>query len=223
MRRIIATLIFGAALLAACVDQPTGPALPQLASKDTYATDVLATRHPLHAAPLQYRVTGDFVSSQSSWDFLFARMIITGLDAWVDRQGNMGGSYEVQVDWTGGGEPLVSHEEVVCVSVDPSTRQAWIVSARPDPTLGTHYSILQMKDLSPASMSTNGREHSGRYDLYAGRSIVPWEAGAGPEFCLLQPDLSQIPVEIPGVGTYPAVQMFPIDEGGDIDVQIRGP
>lgn len=216
-------LLLSTALVLACVDQPTEPiGIRDLPMAQVSETVVTQSGEIPPSDQLAARVTGAFVSSLSSWDFLFEKMVIRNLDAWVDRAGKMGGSYEVEVHFTGGGGYIVSQEEVVCLSVDPATRQAWIVSARPDEEWGIHYSILQMKDLSPPAMSEIGRSNSGHYDLYAGRTTPPWEEGSGPEFCLLQPDLPQIPVEIPGGDPFPAMQLFPIDPGGDLTIHLGG-
>ncbi len=213
-----------AAMLIACVDAPTEPDTAYLVPE---ATSNPAGPRLNHRGPpldrLAYRVTGDFVSSQHSWSFLFAKMTITGLDAWVDVDGNVGGSYDVTVEFVDPSEPtIVSEEEVVCLSVDPTTRKVWLGSARPDEEWGVHYSIVQMQDLSPASMSEAGLLNSGRRDLYTGRTSPPWEPGSGPDFCLQQPDLSEIPLEIPDVATFPPIFMLPIDAGGDIDLQMGG-
>lgn len=218
MRRSLFLLILGAAALAACADQPTAPGLDH----DLAADRASPSRQENPADRTAYRVTGDFVSSQTALWFIFDRMVIRDLDAWVDREGNMGGSYYVEVYFVGDDVPLISEEVVTCLSVDPSTRQAWITSARPDPEWGTHYSLLQMRDLSPAAMSETGRVNSGRYDLYTGRTTPPWESDQDPHFCLRQPDLAQMPMEIPGGDPLPAMPLFPIDPGGDIAIRMGG-
>ncbi|MEJ2216892.1 MAG: hypothetical protein P8099_09780 [Gemmatimonadota bacterium] len=212
-------LILATVGFVACVDQPTTVELTPAAWAPSNALD----RQVPAVGRIAYRVTGDFVSPQHSWSF-FGPMTIRNLDAWVDRDGNSGGSYDVVLEWAGSEDPpLVSHEQVVCVSVDPGTRQAWIGSGRPDANWGTHYSILQMMDRSPAAMSETARENSGHADLFTGRTSPPWEPGSGPDFCRLQPDLGQMWVEVPDADPLPPTVMFPIDPGGDLHIQIAGP
>jgi hypothetical protein len=213
MKRFLFPLAVAGALVIGCADQPTS-----IDDTAITAPDASLDQDGPHGQ-VAYRLTGDFVSSQHTWSFLFEKMVIRDMDAWVDEDGNMGGSYWVDVYFVGSDEPLVSLEEVTCLSVDPATRQAWVTSARPDPEWGTHYSILQMQDLSPAAMSATGHLRSGRSDLYTGRTTPPWESGQDPHFCLHQPELSEIAVEIPGSDPFPATPMFPIDPGGDLSIR----
>lgn len=190
--------------LLACTDQSTPTDIPVSASP--------APVFSMHGPPddqVQYRVTGDYVLTQHSWP-IFSRLEISNLNAWMARDGVAGGSLDFGLVFSWGAS-ISSHEDIVCVSVNPATRELWVVSVRYGAGGEPHYSIAQARDLAPASMSEMGHDRSGRRDIATGRSMMPWE---GPDLCLQQPDLASI--AHPAFGP---VEMYPIAEG-DIRLQM---
>ena len=211
MRRHTILLLLSSALMVGCMDQPTDVEVPVLA-EDATSFD----RQPLPGDRVAYRVSGGFVSTRHSWDFLWRSE--WDIDAWVGRDGSVGGTaittinYDPECAWCADFENVPLHQDVVCLSVDPSTRQAWLGLYMWIEDWGEgHIFIVQTRDLAPAAKSGMGLERSGRRDLLAYRSQDVEEA---EDFCMQQPDLSTIPV--PGLSP---VAMFPI-ASGDVDIRI---
>jgi hypothetical protein len=205
MRTFLPCLALAAVVaLCGCADQPTPTGI--------LAPDVPAPALAMQGSPgdqVQYRVTGDYVLTQHSWP-IFARLEISNLDAWITRDGVPGGSMDFRLVFAWGAS-ISSHEDIVCLSVNPANREMWVVAVRYGAGGEPHYSIAQARDLAPASMSETGHVASGRRDIATGRSMMPWE---GPDFCMEQPDLASI--AHPAFGP---VEMFPIAEG-DVRLQM---
>lgn len=188
--------------LSACTDHPTPT---DISAPDAPAFSMQGLPEDLIA----YRVTGDYLLTQHSWP-IFAELEISNLDAWMTRDGVVGGSMDFRLKFSWGAE-MTSHEDVVCLSVNPATREVWVVSVRYSAGGTPHYSIAQARDLAPAAMIEMGHAASGHRDIATGRSMMP---GEGADFCTQQPDLASI--DHPAYGP---VETFPIAEG-DIRLQM---
>ena len=147
-----------------------------------------------------------------SWP-IFEKIEVQNLDAWMDREGNVGGSYDFYLEFSWGAH-ILTHEDVVCLSVDPATRQAWLVGVRYQGGQ-PHYSIAQLRDYAPEAKGETGKDRSDRVDMFTGRSMISSE---GPDFCQQQPDLPSIPVDEFG---FPPTELFPV-ASGDLRIQLGG-